>query len=65
MMCRGSRPIAISAGMGYAYEVRYLLDCITADRRLRTVTIADACEALRLVEAEVEAVRAKKHTVTL
>jgi predicted dehydrogenase len=49
--------VAIDKRQGYELEINYLLDCIAAKKRPTTVTLRDAAEAVKLVEAEVESVR--------
>lgn len=48
---------AIAEGMGYQYEIAYFLDCIRSGRRPERNTPADAANAVRLIEAEVESIR--------
>lgn len=52
-----AEPVPVDAVMGYKLEIEYALRCIAEGRRPETVTLADAAEAVRLVEAEVESVR--------
>jgi len=51
---KGKAPevVKIPEGMGYTYELRYLLNCIRKGVRPTTVTVRDAAKALRIVEAE-------------
>jgi predicted dehydrogenase len=49
--------VAVEAVMGYRLEIAYLAQCITEKRQPKTVTLADAAEAVKLVEAEVESTR--------
>lgn len=44
--------IELRSGMGYDYEIAYMLDCIAQKRKPTTVTLADAAESVRIVEAE-------------
>lgn len=46
------RMVELSEGMGYAYEIAYFLDCIKNNRRPDTVTLDQAAESVRIVEAE-------------
>lgn len=50
-------PIELDPGMGYDHEIGYFLACIRAGKRPETVTMRDAANAVRLVEAEVQSVR--------
>ncbi|MFA9479805.1 Gfo/Idh/MocA family protein [Phycisphaerales bacterium AB-hyl4] len=47
-----SEPVKVAAGMGYEHEIAYLLDCIENNRKPERVTVADAAESLKIVEAE-------------
>lgn len=49
--------VKLDAVMGYRLEIEYFLACIASNRPPQTVTLRDAAEAVRLVEAEVESVR--------
>ncbi len=51
---------AIDAGPGFGYtaEIRYFLDCIRNNQRPTVVTAEDGVRSLKLVEAEVQSVRA-------
>lgn len=50
-------PIDLKDGMGYDYEIAYFLDCVRNNRQPETVTMQDAANAVRLIEAEVQSVR--------
>jgi predicted dehydrogenase len=50
--------IELPAGLGYEHEIAYFLDCVAEKRQPTTVTLAQAADAVRIVEAEVESVRA-------
>lgn len=50
--------------MGYDLEIEYLIKCIEEGKKPAVVTVADACNTLRIIEAEVESVRSGK-TVSL
>lgn len=52
-----SRYIELEEGMGYEHEIRYFIDCVKQGRAPQRVTLADAANAVRLIEAEVESVR--------
>jgi predicted dehydrogenase len=52
-----AEPIELPAGMGYEHEIAYFLDCVAAGRQPTTVTLAQAADAVRIVEAECESVR--------
>ena len=49
--------VEVDAGMGYDHEIAYFLDCVKSGRKPQTVTFADAANAVRIVEAEVQSVR--------
>jgi predicted dehydrogenase len=48
--------IPLGTQVGYEAEIDYFLDCIAKSQRPSTVTLRDAAEAVRLVEAEVKSV---------
>ncbi|MEM1098708.1 MAG: Gfo/Idh/MocA family oxidoreductase [Planctomycetota bacterium] len=50
-------PIELPAGMGYEHEIRYFLDCIARGESPTRVTLAEAAESIRLVEAEAQSVK--------
>jgi len=53
-----SEPVSdLPPGMGYEYEIGYLLDCIQQHRRPQIVTLHDAARTIRIVEAEVKSVQ--------
>lgn len=52
-----AEPVAIEKKQGYELEINYLLQCIAERKQPTTVTLRDAAEAVRIVEAEVESVR--------
>jgi predicted dehydrogenase len=52
--------VALEKCMGYDKEIEYFLDCIAKGQRPRTVTIEDAANAIRLVEAEARSVASGK-----
>ena len=49
--------ITLGESNGYQEEIEYFLKCVGEKRRPETVTLRDAAEAVRVVEAEVESVR--------
>jgi predicted dehydrogenase len=49
--------VPIDPVMGYRLEIEYFLACIATKRLPQTVTLRDAAEAVRIVEAEVESAR--------
>lgn len=49
---RNPQPVELEPHMGYDYEVAYMIDCIEAGRKPRTVTLRQAAESIRIVEAE-------------
>jgi predicted dehydrogenase len=56
---KGEAPTAIPVdpSMGYDHEIAYILDCIQAARPPIIVTLAEAAEAVRLVEAELRSMQ--------
>ena len=52
-----SKPIELEAGMGYDHEIAYFLDCVRNNKQPQIVTMQDAANAVRLIEAELESVR--------
>ena len=49
--------VVLEAGMGYEHEIAYFIDCVREKRQPKRVTMRDAAEAVRLIEAEVQSVR--------
>jgi predicted dehydrogenase len=47
----------VEGTMGYLHEIKYFLECVAKGERPTTVTMHDAAEAIRVVEAEVESIR--------
>ena len=47
----------LPTSQGYEHEIAYFLECVQAGRKPTIVTLADAAEAIRIVEAEVVSVR--------
>lgn len=52
-----AKPIDLDSQMGYDIEIAYFLDCVANNRKPQAVTMRDAAEAVRLIEAEVQSVR--------
>lgn len=55
-----AEPVELEPGMGYDYEIGYFIDCVKAGRQPKTVTMLDAANAVRIIEAEVESVNTGK-----
>lgn len=55
----GQPPAAVDlpAGMGYEHEIVYFLDCVARGEKPSIVTLEDAANAVRLVEAEEASIR--------
>lgn len=49
-------PVELPEGMGYTHAIVYFLDCIARKTPPTTVTLADAAESIRIVEAEVASI---------
>ena len=49
--------IPLAEGMGYTYEINYLLNCIERGEPPSTVTLADAARSVRIIEAEAASIR--------
>lgn len=58
------KPIEGRGGMGYQYEIEYLLDCIRAGSPPTTVTLADGARSVQIAEAEARSI-AERATVSL
>jgi predicted dehydrogenase len=52
-----AKPVDLEAGMGYDHEIAYFLDCVRNNRQPEIVTMQDAANAVKLIEAEVQSVR--------
>lgn len=52
-----SNPVDLEEGMGYDHEIAYFLDCVRNNRQPQAVTMQDAANAVRLIEAEVQSVK--------
>jgi predicted dehydrogenase len=52
--------IPVESRMGYELEIAYFLDCINKGERPQTVTIQDAANAVKLIEAEAKSIATGK-----
>src|SRR3954471_18804604 len=52
--------VALDARMGYELEIAYFLDCIAKGEKPSVVTIQDAADAMKLIEAEEKSVKTGK-----
>lgn len=52
-----NKPVELEDGMGYDYEIAYFLDCVRNNSQPAIVTMQDAANAVRLIEAEVQSLR--------
>ena len=50
-------PVEMESAMGYEREIAYFIQCVRDNRQPEIVTLQDAAEAVRLVEAELESIR--------
>jgi predicted dehydrogenase len=50
-------PVALEKALGYQLEIDYFLKCVETKKQPTTVTLRDAAEAVKIVEAEVESVK--------
>jgi predicted dehydrogenase len=50
-------PIEIAKTMGYEHEIAYFVECLKAQRAPSTVTLRDAADAIRIVEAEAKSIQ--------
>ncbi len=50
-------PVPLEAGMGYDHEIGYFLNCVQSARRPERVTMQQAADTIRIVEAEVRSGR--------
>lgn len=58
-------PIGITRdGLGYDHELAYFIDCVKQGRKPQHVTMQDAANAIRLIEAEIESIKTGR-SVTL
>lgn len=53
-------PITLPTQMGYELEIAYFVDCLQKGTPPRTVTLADAANAVRIADAEAQSVRSGK-----
>ncbi len=55
---KGQEPqvILLATGMGYEYELDYLLQCLDAGKQPDRVTFADAADAVKIVNAEAQSI---------
>jgi len=53
-----SKPVELEGGMGYDHEIAYFVDCVRNNRQPEIVTMRDAANAVKLIEAEVQSVKA-------
>jgi len=54
---REPEAVPLESGLGYDHEIAYLIECIRHDRRPDRVTLREAAEAIRIIEAEAESVK--------
>ena len=54
------RAIELESAMGYDLEIAYFIDCIAAGQPPRTVTMKDATNCIRILEAERQSVLSGK-----
>lgn len=47
------RAIELQPGMGYEYEIAYMLNCIRDQKRPSVITVRDAARSIDIVEAEI------------
>ena len=50
------KPVELEEGMGYDHEIAYFVDCVANGREPQRVTMRQAAESVRLIEAEVKSV---------
>lgn len=58
-----TKGVDLPAGMGYEHEIDYLIRCIAEGRQPQTVTVAQAAESVRMVEAELQSVTSGQRVV--
>ena len=49
--------VELREGMGYEHEIAYLIDCINSGQAPSVVSLGDAANSVRIVEAEIESVQ--------
>lgn len=54
------KPVKLAPKMGYELEIKYFLDCIAKQRKPSVVTLQDAANSVKIVEAEVKSARTGK-----
>lgn len=54
---KGKTPVEVPPGMGYDYEIPYLLNCIKTGTPPTQASVESAANAIRMVEAELESIR--------
>lgn len=60
MRGKGKVPVEVPSGMGYDYEIPYLLNCIKTGTRPVQASVESASQAIRVVEAELKSIREGK-----
>jgi predicted dehydrogenase len=58
-------PIKIEKVMGYQFEIEYFVHCVKQRMAPRTVTLRDAAEAVKIVEAEVRSVETEREVAVV
>ena len=53
-------PVALEPGMGYEHEIAYMLDCLHRGERPEVVSVRDAAESIRIIEAEAESLETRR-----
>ncbi|HWL10788.1 MAG TPA: Gfo/Idh/MocA family oxidoreductase, partial [Planctomicrobium sp.] len=53
----GEQTIEIESGMGYEREIDYFLNCIHENRPSQRVTLEEAADSVRLIEAEIRSLQ--------
>ena len=54
---KAPQPIELPKGMGYDYEIAYLIECIIHNQQPVIVSLREAANSVRIIEAEVESIR--------
>ncbi|MEM6259226.1 MAG: Gfo/Idh/MocA family oxidoreductase [Planctomycetota bacterium] len=60
-----NKPVELEGGMGYDHEIAYFIDCVRRNRQPEVVTMQDAANAVRLIEAEVQSAKKSGAAVPL
>lgn len=58
-LCEPGKPpreVEVGEGMGYDHEIAYFLDCIANNQQPTAVTLAQAADSVRIVEAEKQSI---------